>query len=63
MITSKKAVYVTQLPDALIAQLNIFKYIGGINKKLILNLSIDEKIMLWGSAIVLSGVIYHEGQE
>ena len=63
MITSTKAVYVTQLPDALIIQLNIFKYIGGINKKLILNLSIDEKIMFWGSTMVLSGVIYHEGQE
>ena len=30
--TSTKAVYVTNLSDALIIQLNIFKYIGGITK-------------------------------
>ena len=43
-------------------QLNIFKYIGGINKKVIPNLIIDEEIVLWGNAMVLSGVIYHKGQ-
>ena len=37
--TSTKAVYVTQLSDALIIQLNIFKYIDGIGKKFIPNLS------------------------
>ena len=35
--TSTKAVYVTQLSGALIIQLNIFNYVGGINKKVILN--------------------------
>ena len=33
--TSTKAVYVTQLSDALIIQLNIFKYSGGISKKVL----------------------------
>ena len=37
--TSTKAVYVTQLSDALIIQLIIFKYIDGIGKKFIPNLS------------------------
>ena len=46
--TSTKAVYVTQLSDALIIQLNIFKYVDGISKKFIPNLSIDEEISLWG---------------
>ena len=40
--TSTKAVYVTQLSGALIIQLNILKYIGGINKNVIPNMSIDE---------------------
>ena len=57
---STKAVYVTQLSDALIIQLNIFKYIDGISKKFIPNLSIDEEISLWGNRMVLSAVIYHE---
>ena len=35
--TSTKAVYVTQLSGALIVQLNIFKYIGVTNKKVISN--------------------------
>ena len=61
--TSTKAVYVTQLPGALIIQLNIFKYIGGINKKVIPNLSIDEEIVLWGNTMMLSSVIYHEEQQ
>ena len=56
-----KAVYVTQFSGALIVQLNIFKFIDGINKKVIPNFSIDEEIVLWGNTIVLSGVIYHEG--
>ena len=46
--TSTKAVYVTQLSDALIIQLTIFKYGDGISKKFIPNLSIDEEISLWG---------------
>ena len=45
--TSTKAVYVTKLPDALIMQLNICKYIDGISKKFIPNLSNDEEISLW----------------
>ena len=40
--TSKKAVYVTQLSDALIIQLNIFKYRGDISKKVVPNLIIDK---------------------
>ena len=60
--TAIKAAYVTQLPDALIIQLNIFKYIDGISKTFFTNLSIDEEISLWGNRISLSGVIYHEGE-
>ena len=41
---STKAVYVTQLSAALIIQPNIFKYIDGISKTFIPNLSIDEEI-------------------
>ena len=58
--TATKAVYVTQLSDALIRQVNIFEYVDGINKKVIPNLSIDEEISLWSNRMVLSGVIYHE---
>ena len=61
--TSTKAVYVTQLPNALIIQINIFKYIAGISKKFIPNLSIDEEISLWGNRMVLSAVINHEGEQ
>ena len=61
--TLTKAVYVTQLSDALITKLNIFKYVDGISKKFIPNLSIDEEISLWGNRMVLSGVIYHEGEQ
>ena len=50
--TPTKAVYIlqlsVQLSDALIIQLNIFKYIDGISKRFIPNLSIDEEISLWG---------------
>ena len=53
----------TQLSDALIMQLNIFRYIDGISKKFIPNLSIDAKISLWSNRMVLSGVIYHEGEQ
>ena len=53
----------SQLSDALIIQLNIFKHIDGISKKSIPNLSIDEEILLWGNRMVLSGVIYHEGEQ
>ena len=63
MNTSTEAVYITQLSGGLIIQLKIFKFIEGINKKLIPNLSIDEEIVLWGNIMVLSGVIYHEGQQ
>ena len=55
--------HVTQLSDALIIQLNIFKYIDGISKKFIPNLSIDEEISLWGNRMALSSVIYHEGEQ
>ena len=57
--TSTKAVYVTHLSGVLIIQQNIFKFIGGISKKVTPNLSIDKEIALWGNAMVLSGVIYH----
>ena len=40
--TSTKAVYLTQLSDALILQLNTFKYIADISRKFI-----DKKISLW----------------
>ena len=61
--TSTKADYVMQFSDAFIIQLNIFKYIDGISKKFIPNLSIDEEISLWGNRMVLSGVIYlQQGQ-
>ena len=62
-VTSTKAVHVTQLYDALIIQLNIFKYIDGISKKFIPNLIIDEEISLWGKRMILSGVIFHEGEQ
>ena len=61
--TSTKAVYVTQLSNALIIQLNIFKYIDGITKKFIPNISVDEKIPLWGNRMVFSAAIYHEGEQ
>ena len=54
--TSKKAGYVTQLSDAVIIQLNIFKYIDGVIKKFIPSLRIDEKISLGGIRMVLSGI-------
>ena len=63
--TSTKVVYVTEISDAFIIQLiqlNIFKYIGGISKKFILNLRIDEEILLWSNRMVHFGVIYHEGE-
>ena len=61
--TPIKAVYVTQLSDVLIIQLNIFKHIDGISKMFIPNVSIDEEISLWGNRMVLSGAIYHEGEQ
>ena len=61
--TSTKAVYVTQLFDALIIQLNIFKYIDGISKKFIPNLSIEEEISFWRNRMVLSSFIYLEGEQ
>ena len=53
MNTSTKAVCVAQLSDTLIIQLNIFKYIDGISKKFIPNLSIDEEISLWGNRMAV----------
>ena len=44
--TSTKALYVTQLFDALIIQPNDFKYSDGISKKVVPNLSIDKEILL-----------------
>ena len=61
-IRSTMAVYATQLSDALIIQLNIFKYGSGISKKIFPNLSIEEEMSLWGNRMVLPGVIYHEGE-
>ena len=58
--TLTKAVHVTQLSDALIIQLNIFKDSDGISKKVVPNLNIDEVILLWGNRMALSGIIYHE---
>ena len=49
--TSTKVVYVIKLSNALIIQLNIFKYIHGISKKVIPNLSIDEGISISGNTI------------
>ena len=53
----------TQLSDALIIQLNIFKYIDRISKKLIPNLNTEEENSLWDNRMVLSGVIYHDGEQ
>ena len=61
--TSTKAVYVTKLFDAFIIQLDIFKYIDDINKKFISKLIIDKEISLWGNRMVLSSVIYPEGEQ
>ena len=43
--TSARSGY-TQLFDALIIQLSIFKYSDGINKKVVPKLSIDKEILL-----------------
>ena len=56
MNTSKKAVCVPQLSDALLVLLNIFKYIDGIIKNFISNLSIDEEITHWRYTMALVGV-------
>ena len=61
--TSTKVVYVTQLPDALIVQLNIFKYSDGIRKKVAPNISTDKEILLWGNRMAFSGIIYHEREQ
>ena len=62
-LNASKAVYVMQLPDALTIQLNIFKHIEGISKKSIPNLSIHEEISHCGNRMVLSGVIFYEGEQ
>ena len=59
--TSTKAVYVTKLPDALIIQLNICKHIDGISKKFIPRVLMRK--FPFGNRMVLSGVIYHEGEK
>ena len=51
-----KVVYVTQLSDALIIQLNIFKCGVGISKK------VFSEIFLWESRMVLSGVNMRENK-
>ena len=61
-IHQKKLSMWQKLSDALIMQLNIFKYIDGISKKFIPNLSIDQEISFWVNRMVLSGVLYHEGE-
>ena len=61
--TSTTASYVTQLSDTLVIQLNIFRYIDGVGEQFIPCSSIDVKISLWGHRMVLSGVIYHEGEQ
>ena len=54
--------YMSQyMPAALIV--NIFKYIVGINKKVIANLILDEEIVLWGNTMALSGVICHDRRQ
>ena len=54
--------YMSQyMPGALIV--NIFKYIGGINKKVIPNLVLYEEIVPWGNTMALSGVICHDRQQ
>ena len=63
LYTSTKAVWVTQLSDALIIQLSIFKYIDGISKTFIPKLSIEEEISFWRNKVVLSGFIYLEGEQ
>ena len=51
------------MSDALIIQLNIFKFIDGISKKVVPTLIIDEEISLWGNTMSLSGIVYHEGEQ
>ena len=59
----QQRVYVTKLSDALIIQLNIFKYIAGISKKGSTNLSIDEEILPWGNGMLFFGFIYHDWEQ
>ena len=63
MNTSTNGAYATQLSDPLIIQLSIFKYIDGISKKFISNLSTDEEISFWDNRMVLSGAIYYEREQ
>ena len=55
-----KKIDVTQLSDGHIIQLKILKFIDGISKNFILNLSIDEKNSLWGNRMVFFGIIMRE---
>ena len=61
--TSTEVVHVRQLCEERIMHLNIFKYIYGISKKFIPNLSINEEISFVGNRMLLSGIIYHEGEQ
>ena len=56
--TSTKALHVTQLSGGLIIQIY-----DGISKKVVPNLSNDKEISVLGNRMVLSGVIYHEGEQ
>ena len=48
---------------AFVIQINIFKYVDGITKTFIPNLIIYEQISFWGMKMLLSDVIYHEGEQ
>ena len=53
----------SQLSEGLVIQLNIFKFVDVISKKVIPNLSIDDGISLLENTMLLSGTIYHEGEQ
>ena len=55
---SAKAVCFTQLSDALIIQVNIFKYSGVISNKVVPNLHIDEEISPRGNRMELFFVCF-----
>ena len=57
--TSTEVVHVSQWCEELIMQLNIFKCMCGISKKL----SISEEISFVGNRMLFTGIIYHEGKQ
>ena len=61
--TTTKSVCPTQLSDAFVIQLNVFRFIDGSVRKVIPSLRIDQEISLWGNTMTLSGIIYHEGEQ